>query len=172
MLSVKDCGLYWRYTEPPLQGVVAPDWFYVPNVPPLLQGEIRRSYVLWQEIVAPLIVLEFASGDGTEEHDTTPLLAVAEGASSKPGKFWIYERAIRVPYYGIYQIQSGELEMYHLNDFAYQRMLPNERNHYPIESMGVELGVWQGEYLQQQMAWLRWWDSEGTLTAPSNARQS
>jgi Uma2 family endonuclease len=32
----QDSGIYWRLTEPPERGCEAPDWFYVPNVPPLL----------------------------------------------------------------------------------------------------------------------------------------
>ena len=60
----QDCGIYWRMTDPPERGAEAPDWFYVPNVAPILNGQIRRSYVLWQELIAPLIVLEFVSGNG------------------------------------------------------------------------------------------------------------
>ena len=60
----RDSGIYWRLTEAPEKGAEAPDWFYVPNVPPKLNGELRRSYVLWNEFVAPLIVLEFVSGNG------------------------------------------------------------------------------------------------------------
>jgi hypothetical protein len=52
--------------EPAERGAEAPDWFYVPDVPPKLDGEIRRSYVLWKEFVAPLIALEFVSGEGVE----------------------------------------------------------------------------------------------------------
>jgi hypothetical protein len=37
-------------TDPPEKGVEAPDWFYMANVPPMLDGEVRRSYVLWKEI--------------------------------------------------------------------------------------------------------------------------
>lgn len=68
----QDCGIYWRLTEPYLRGAEAPDWYYVPEVSPLLNGEVRRSYVLWQEYIAPLIVLEFVSGNGAEERDKTP----------------------------------------------------------------------------------------------------
>jgi len=75
----QDCGIYWRQTDPPEKGAEAPDWFYVPNVPPLLDGEIRRSYVFWRELMAPFIALEFASGDGSEERDATPLGTVREG---------------------------------------------------------------------------------------------
>ena len=98
----QDCGIYWRLTDPPEKGAEAPDWFYVPNVPPLLKGQVRRSYVLWQEYVAPLIVLEFVSGDGKEERDKTPPLPPEEEGERKVGKFWVYEQAIRVPFYGIY----------------------------------------------------------------------
>jgi Uma2 family endonuclease len=35
----QDCGIYWRLTDPPERGAEAPDWFYVPDVPPLLNGE-------------------------------------------------------------------------------------------------------------------------------------
>jgi Uma2 family endonuclease len=159
----QDCGIYCRETDPPEKGAEAPDWFYVPNVPPLLDGQIRRSYVLWREFQAPLIALEFASGDGQEERDATPLSVGNEGKSKKPGKFWVYEKIIRIPYYGIFEIKTGKLEVYHLRDFAYRKLEPNERGHYPIPPLGVELGIWQGSYQNQTQIWLRWWDSEGNL---------
>ncbi|MGH7173930.1 MAG: Uma2 family endonuclease, partial [Gemmataceae bacterium] len=68
----QDSGIYWRKTDPPLRGCKAPDWFYVPNVAPTPPGDYRRSYVLWEELVPPLIVIEFVSGDGSEERDQTP----------------------------------------------------------------------------------------------------
>ncbi|NEQ37252.1 MAG: Uma2 family endonuclease [Okeania sp. SIO3I5] len=159
----QDCGIYWRKTEPPEQGAVCPDWFYVPNVPPLLDGEYRRSYVLPREKVPPFIALELASGDGAEERDRTPLSQTSEGKKIKPGKFWVYEQRIQIPYYGIYEIISGRLEVYRLVNGRYQQMSPNERGHYPIEELGVELGLWEGNYENQYMLWLRWWDAEGNL---------
>jgi len=160
----QDCGIYWRLTDPPEGGAEAPDWFYVPNVPPLLNGEVRRSYVLWKEYVAPLIVLEFVSGNGSEERDrTAPPEPGQEKQKQKVGKFWVYEQAIRVPFYGIYEVKKSSVEMYHLADNCYQRMRVNERGHYPIPQLGVELGIWQGEYDEMNLPWLRWWDSEGNL---------
>ncbi|GAB4191368.1 MAG: Uma2 family endonuclease [Coleofasciculaceae cyanobacterium] len=167
----RDCGIYWRMTEPPEpaeRGAVseagaeatAPDWFYVPDVPPKLNGEIRRSYVLWKEFVAPLIALEFVSGDGTEERDKTP----------EKGKFWVYERAIRVPYYGIYEVKQARVEVYQLVNGRYQLMPVNERGHYPIEPLGVELGIWQGVYQNQEWPWLRWWDARGNLLLTAEER--
>src|SRR5919202_6100413 len=159
----QDCGIYWRETDPPEKGAEAPDWFYVPNVPPLLNGDIRRSYVLWREFMAPMIALEFASGNGEEERDATPLSVSTEGQTTKPGKFWVYERIIRIPYYGIYEIKNGKLEVYHLTDFSYQKLEPNERGHYPITPLSIELGLWQGTYQNQTQLWLRWWDERGNL---------
>ncbi|NET80679.1 MAG: Uma2 family endonuclease [Moorea sp. SIO1F2] len=159
----QDCGIYWRETDPPEKGAEAPDWFYVPNVPPQLDGKIRRSYVVWREHIAPLIALEFASGNGDEERDKTPLSLSTQGEVTKPGKFWVYEQIIRIPYYGIYQINNGSLEVYTLVSGFYQKLTPNERGHYYISPLGVELGLWQGSYQNQTQLWLRWWDEEGNL---------
>ncbi len=160
----QDCGVYWREVDPPEKGAEAPDWFYVPHVPPLVNGQIRRSYVLWREYITPVIALELASGDGSEERDATPLSRSDTRLSGKPGKFWVYEQVMRIPYYGIYVVNQGELEVYHLVDTAYQQMLPNERGHYPIAPMQVELGVWHGPFMNQpEQPWLRWWDATGNL---------
>ncbi|NMG05940.1 Uma2 family endonuclease [Brasilonema sp. UFV-L1] len=156
----QDCGIYWRLTEPPERGAEAPDWFYVSNVPPTLKGEIRRSYVLWQELIAPLIVLEFVSGDGKEERDNTPY----------QGKFWIYEQVIRPPFYGIYEVKKASVEVYRWVAGGYEQINANERGHYPIVPMGVELGIWQGYYLNAELPWLRWWDEAGNLLLTGEER--
>jgi Uma2 family endonuclease len=169
----QDCGIYWRETEPPEKGAEAPDWFYVPDVPPKLDGQIRRSYVLWREFRTPLIALEFASGYGdarrlanaslSEERDRTPLSRSSQGEVTKPGKFWVYEQIMRIPYYGIYEINNEKLEVYMLVGGFYEPLMPNERGHYLIPPLGVELGLWQGRYLNQTQQWLRWWDEQGNL---------
>ncbi len=159
----QDCGIYWRETNPPEKGAEAPDWCYIPNVPPKLKGQFRRSYVLRREYIAPLVVLEFASGDGSEERDKTPLAVTPEGETTKPGKFWVYERIMRVPYYGIFTMTSWTLEVYHLVNGYYQPLAPNARGHYPIAPLGVEVGLWQGSYQNQEQLWLRWWDEQGHL---------
>lgn len=149
-----DNGIYWRITEPPLAGCKAPDWFYVPGVPPTLDGEPRRSYVLWQERVAPLLLIEYVSGSGAEEHDTTPWT----------GKFWVYEQGIQAAYYAIYDWRrGGKLEVYHLEEGRYRLMEANERGHYPIPPMGVELGLWPAKYMDCDVPWLRWYDPQGKM---------
>jgi hypothetical protein len=42
-------------------------------------------------------------------------------------------------------------------------MPPNQRGHYVIEKMGLELGIWQGIYKNVELPWLRWWDLDGNL---------
>ncbi|MFM7601721.1 MAG: Uma2 family endonuclease [Pseudanabaena sp.] len=157
----QDSGIYWRLTEPAEKGAEAPDWFYVPNVPPLLDGEYRRSYVLWKEVVAPLIAIEFVSGNGSEERDATP-----PSETDKVGKFWVYEQAIRIPFYAIFEAKKASVEVYHLVDGRYEKLMPNERGHYPIAAMGVELGLKEDAGLP----WLRWWDQTGNLLLTGDER--
>ncbi|MCT7989547.1 Uma2 family endonuclease [Laspinema olomoucense] len=149
----QDSGIYWRITDPPQKGAEAPDWFYVPNVPPSLDGQPRRSYVLWQEIIPPQIVIEFVSGNGSEERDQTPW----------EGKFWVYETVIRPAYYAIYEVQKASVEVYKINGGHYELIPANERGHFPIPELGVELGIWSGLYGNLDLPWLRWWDNQGNL---------
>ncbi|MDJ0675442.1 MAG: Uma2 family endonuclease [Calothrix sp. MO_167.B42] len=156
----QDSGIYWRITDPPERGAEAPDWFYVPNVPPMLDGQIRRSYVLWREHIAPLIALEFVSGSGKEERDKTPWT----------GKFWIYEQVIHPAFYGIYEVSKASVEVYQLIGGQYQLLPANERGHYSITPLGVELGIWQGQYQNMELPWLRWWDLQGNLLLNGDER--
>ncbi len=142
----QDCGIYWRLTTPPLRGAEAPDWYYVPHVPPLLNGQVRRSYVLWQEYIAPLIVLEFVSGDGAEERDKTPPARTDFPEERKVGKFWVYEQGIRVPFYGIYEVKKAAVELYSLESNSYQLVEANDRGNFPIPQLNIELGIWHGCY--------------------------
>lgn len=149
----QDSGIYWRNTDPPLRGCVAPDWFYVPDVPPMLAGQVRRSYVMWQEGESPRLLVEFASGEGSDARDRTPGV----------GKFWIYERRICAAYYAFYEVDQGRVEVWRLVGGSYELVDANERGRYPISRMGVELGIWEGAYKDLHLPWLRCWESNGQL---------
>ena len=69
--------------------------------------DYRRSYVLWKENVPPTVLIEYASDDGEKERDT---------ATPRSGKFWVYEQAVRGPYYAIFIVATGELEVYRLRN--------------------------------------------------------
>jgi len=161
----QDSGIYWRMAETVKSSAEAPDWFYVPNVSPLLDGGYRRSYVLWQEFVAPLIAIEFVSGNGKEERDRTP----PSENDVKAGKFWVYEQAIRIPFYAIYEVKKAAVEVYRLVDGRYEQVQPNERGHYAIPPLGVELGILHGTE-EPPVPWLRWWDDSGNLLLTGDER--
>jgi hypothetical protein len=123
----------------------------------MLGGKPRRSYVLWQEVISPLLVIEYVSGDGQEERDTTPF----------KGKFWVYERAIKAGYYAIYEVEKASVEVYRLDGGRYRLVEANAAGRYPIEPLGIELGIWQGTYRGMELPWLRAWDSASGAMLPS-----
>jgi hypothetical protein len=121
---------------------------------------MRRSYVLWQEMVSPLLILEYASDGGAEERDATPTR----------GKFWVYERRIRPPYYAIFLPDENAIEMYHLVEDRLERMTANSEGRYAIAALGVELGLWHGKFADYEISWMRWWDSKGNLLLTGEER--
>jgi hypothetical protein len=44
----QDLGIFWKLLAPPdtVRGSITPDWFYVRDVPPNIDGKVRRSYVM------------------------------------------------------------------------------------------------------------------------------
>lgn len=152
-LAAADTGIYWRMTKDPLDGCRAPDWFYVANVPRLLDGEFRRSYVMWREVVSPLIAIEYVSGDGSEERDETPY----------HGKFWVYEKAIKAAFYAIWDPFRARLDVYELIRTRYQSVPATEQGRFRVPPMEVDLGIWEGSYQGCHAAWLRAWDWHGQL---------
>ena len=152
----EDVGIYWRWTDPPLDGCKAPDWWFVPGVPGMLEGEFRRSYVIWQERIRPLMVIEYVSGDGRDERDTTP----------NTGKFWVYEQAIRAKYYVIYDCQIPLIEAYQLDGTRYARIGANAAGRYPIADLGIEFGLHQAVFRKVDLDWLRAWDSATGMMLP------
>ena len=82
----------------------------------------------------------------------------------------MYEQAIRVPFYGIYEVKKASVEVYQLVQGRYELMSANERGHCAIAPMGVELGIWQGQYEEMELPWLRWWDSQGNLLLTGDER--
>jgi hypothetical protein len=49
-------------------------------------------------------------------------------------------------------------------------MAVNIPRHYPISPMKVELGIWQGQYQNLNLPWLRWWDAQGKLLLTGEER--
>ncbi|MDY7004286.1 MAG: Uma2 family endonuclease [Cyanobacteriota bacterium] len=135
--------------------VKAPDWFYVPQVQPVAEGVIRRSYTPHLEGVPVAVVMEFLSETECGE------LSVR---STPPyGKLYFYEQILKVPTYVTYDPYEGNLEVRSLQDGKYRFESANENGHFWIPELELFLGIWQGERLGQNISWLRWWDKSENL---------
>ena len=133
----------------------APDWFYVPSVLPREPERERRSYTPNIEGEVPAIVMEFLSETKGEEYSA---------ASEAPiGKWYYYEKILQVPIYGIFEPQSGRLEVYELSSQKYRVLDPDESDRYWIGEIGLFLGVWHGTKENRTVNWLRWWDENGQI---------
>lgn len=129
----------------------APDWMYVRPVNPSPQP--RRSYTPHTEGAVPLVVMEFLSTTEGGEYSME--------SGRKIGKWFFYERVIQAAYYIIFEPQTGEIEVYNLEENIYRKLPANEQGQYWIEDLDLFLGVWQGTHLLRTGYWLCWWDREG-----------
>ena len=85
--------LLWRWRHP--NRCKRPDWFAVVGVPRLYDGtDLRLSYVIWQERISPLVVVELIS-PGTESED---LGQTTRQPNQPPTKWEVYERILKVPF--------------------------------------------------------------------------
>ncbi len=134
-----------------------PDWYGVVGVSHFYGGtELRNSYVVWDEGVAPFIVVEFLS-PGTEDEDLGKTVAEE---NKPPTKWQVYEQILQIPYYVVYDEPTQELQGFKLIEGKYHRMeLENGRFWLPELKLG--LGLWQGEYQGCKHQWLRWCSADG-----------
>lgn len=136
--------------------IKAPDWAYIPQIS-VERSAVVRSYTPRLQGEIPALVLEFLSDTEGGEYsikETYP-----------PGKFFFYEQILQVPNYGIFEPETGTLELYQLNNEKrrYQLALVNEQSRFWIPEMQLFLGVWQGNRENRNSWWLRWWDEQGNL---------
>ncbi|MEG3989210.1 Uma2 family endonuclease [Microcoleus sp. S28C3] len=153
MLIASNFGLGAKVNDKTV--VKAPDWVYVPSVLPAEPGEVRRSYTRNAEGEVPAVVMEFLSDNDEAEYSIKPTYPY--------GKWRFYEQILQVPVYAIFEPKSGRLEVYRLISGKYELQEPDADDRYSIESMGLFLGVWEGEKSQRRGYWLRWWDENGNL---------
>ena len=135
--------------------VKAPDWAYIPAIR-VLREEVKRSYTPQLQGDIPVIVMEFLSDTEGGEYSIKP--------TYPPGKWFFYERVLQVPNYVIFTPDTGELEVYQLDDSGrYQLRDPDANNLYWIAQMNLFLGQWQGTRENRTGYWLRWWNENGEL---------
>ncbi len=134
-----------------------PDWFAVLGVSSFDdQQQLRLSYVIWQELVAPYLVVELLS-PGTEKED---LGETTRDPAQPPTKWEVYERILRIPYYVVFSRYTHEARYFKINDGRYQEAKPTEQRLWLSEA-GLGLGVWSGVYQRVKGQWLRFYDKTG-----------
>jgi len=183
MFSGTDMNLYYDVRHP--RWYKRPDWFLVTEVPRLYdETDLRLSYVIWQEGVDPLVVVELLS-PGTEAEDlgenvrSEDLIEVPTSKSTKteeaqgvqerettkeqpPRKWDVYERILRVPYYVVFSRYTDRLRVFTLVADRYQELeLDSNQPKLWIPTLELGLGLWQGKYEGVTRQWLRWYDVEG-----------
>lgn len=144
-----------------------PDWFLVVGTTRLYRGvSSRSSYVMWDEVIPPAIVIEFLS-PSTEGDDLGRFAAKLPGATSPkpgkpPGKFMVYEQILQVPNYIVFNETTGQLRYFRLVDDRYQeQVIASNPPSLWIPELKIGLGLWTGSYRHINQRWLRWCDRDG-----------
>jgi len=153
-----DINLYYdsRHT----QWYKRPDWFLVLGAArSTTVEEMRWSYVIWQESVAPFLAVELLS-EGTEDEDLGQTLWVV---GKLPTKWEVYEKFLRIPYYVVFDRVTQQLRAFKLNVNRYEELsLVDERLW--LEDVQLGVGVWAGQYEGAKGRWLRWYDAANAWT--------
>ena len=147
-LALANVGLFYALRQPPL----VPDVMLaldVPGLGPDLSQKGNRSYFVWvQDGKRPAVVVEIVSNhEGSEDSD----------------KLRKYE-AIGIPYYVIFDpwrlLSDRMLRIY---QFAGASQGYIEQVGGLLDTVGLGLSLWQGEYEGTETLWVRWTDRAGQL---------
>ncbi len=138
-----------------------PDWFVVLGVARATQqDEMRLSYVIWQESVAPFLVVELLS-PGTEDED---LGRTVREIGKPPTKWDVYERILRIPYYVVFDRYENQLRAFKLEGTRYHELAQPETSLW-FDEIQLSLKIWEGAYEGVEGKWLRWCDGSGNWIA-------
>lgn len=153
-----DLNLYYDVRH--LNWYKRPDWFAVVGVPRLYQEwDLRLSYVMWQEQVKPLIIVELLS-PGTEKED---LGETERGVNQPPTKWEVYERILGIPYYVVFDRYTNNFRAFRLENGSYRELIAEDKLWLSEVSLG--LGLWHGTFQGIERLWLRWYDAQGNWVA-------
>ena len=138
--------------------MIVPDGFLSIGVPRIIDSDLRLSYVLWDELVIPTMVLEVVSKNRRGEY------------TQKKEDY----AKIGVLYYVIYnplRKRKPRLEVYKLENGKYE-LLEGEPVWLAEINLGIgrEIGIYQGV----EREWLYWYDQQGKryLTPQEEAKQT
>ncbi len=152
-----DLNVYYTLDHP--RWHKRPDWFAVLGASKLYDGhDMRLSYVTWQEVAAPYLVVELLS-PGTEREDLGETQREPE-ADQPPTKWEVYEQILRIPYYVVYSRYTDQMRYFELTGCRYREVFPSaQRLWLPGADLGV--GLWSGVYQDIERQWLRFYDNQG-----------
>ncbi len=152
-----DLNLYYNLDQP--LWYKRPDWFAAVGVDRFYQKtEPRLSYVMWQEEVAPFVIVELLS-PSTEKEDLG-LIKTKRGKT--PYKWQVYEEILEVPYYVVFDGHSNQLRLFKHVNGRYQAESVDQGEYWFDEvQLGLRLDF--GKYQNLNRLWLRWCDRAGTL---------
>lgn len=136
-----DMGIYYHPDQPP----IVPDGFLSIGVERFYDEELRPSYVLWDENVVPILVLEVVSQNYRKEY------------SEKLAEY----QALGVLYYVIYSSRrrrKPRLEVHKLVKGKYELQ---QGNPIWLPEIGLGIGCERGDYSGVLREWLYWYDEQG-----------
>ncbi|GMV43179.1 MAG: hypothetical protein AMXMBFR64_48950 [Myxococcales bacterium] len=139
--------LYFSLLQTKRNDFRGPDFFVVLGT----DNHPRKSWVMWEEEQAPDVVVELTS-PSTREEDTTR-------------KKVVYGQRLRVPFYFIFDPDTGELDGYRLDlsRMEYVPLEPTPEGRLPCDRLGLDLGLWDGIHRNTPGPWLRFYTRDGVL---------
>ncbi|MCF2150023.1 Uma2 family endonuclease [Desmonostoc muscorum LEGE 12446] len=136
-----DMGIYYHPDKPP----IVPDGFLSLGVERFYDEELRPSYVLWDENVLPILVLEVVSQNYRKEYSTK----LDEYAALGVLYYVIYSsRRRRKPHLEVHKLVNGRYEL-------------QEGNPVWLPEIGLGIGCERGNYCGVTREWMYWYDEQG-----------
>ncbi|HEY9876699.1 MAG TPA: Uma2 family endonuclease [Candidatus Obscuribacterales bacterium] len=148
-----DMGIYYDPKQPP----IVPDEFLSLGVERFFDEELRLSYALWEENIAPILVLEVVSqnyrGEYTDKKTQYAELGVLY--------YVIYSSRRRKPRLEVHRLVNGNYVL-------------QPENKVWLPEIGLGIGVERGTYQGITREWLYWYDEQGKrfLTPEERTQQA
>jgi Uma2 family endonuclease len=131
-----------------------PDFFFVDGIP---FREDRRGWVAWEEGGRlPDLIVE--------------ILSPSTAHIDRKDKRDLYARVFRTREYYLVDLQKGELEGLRLAGDFYRSMRPTAEGRFRSELLGVDFGLWRGEYSGMSGTWLRFFYPDGRMVPTPQER--
>jgi Uma2 family endonuclease len=133
-----------------------PDWFLVIGIDYLYKKtEFRESYVIWQEEISPLVVIELLSprtvkedlGEKASKEDLEKDHSPPDNFLNIPHSKWeVYEQILQAPYYLAFNDITNELRYFKLIHGKYEEQILPEKSPVWIPELNLSLGLWYGDH--------------------------